>query len=182
MALLPIIVEGDPRLRQKATRIRNVDDRLRKLAADMHETMVDAPGVGLAAPQIGLSRRLIVVNVPADYNEEGDPAVVLSLVNPEIVRAHGRVVATEGCLSIPNWIGDVPRADAITVKAMDLNNKDIRLKATGWVARVLQHEIDHLDGILFVDRIEDKSTLRRPEREPDEAEPAGVGGRGAAGR
>ena len=182
MALLPIIVEGDPRLRQKATRIRNVDDRLRKLAADMHETMVDAPGVGLAAPQIGLSRRLIVVNVPADYNEEGDPAVVLSLVNPEIVRAHGRVVATEGCLSIPNWIGDVPRADAITVKAMDLNNKDIRLKATGWVARVLQHEIDHLDGILFVDRIEDKSTLRRPDREPDEVESTGVGGRDAARR
>ena len=76
----------------------------------------------------------------------------------------------------------IPRADAITVKAMDLNNKDIRLKATGWVARVLQHEIDHLDGILFVDRIEDKSTLRRPDREPEEVEPAGVGGRGAAKR
>ena len=179
MAILPIVLEGDPRLRQKATRIRSVDDSLRKLAADMHETMLDAPGVGLAAPQIGVLRRLIVVNVPEGYDEEGAPAVVLSLVNPEIVKAHGREVATEGCLSIPGWIGDVPRADAITVKAMNLDNKDIRLKLQGWPARVVQHEIDHLDGILFVDRIEDRSTLRRPDREPEpahaEAEPAGVG-------
>ena len=181
MALLEIVLEGDKRLRQKATKVRSVDESLRKLAADMHETMLDAPGVGLAAPQVGVMRRLIVVNVPEDYEEEGEPATVLTLVNPEIVRAQGREVGTEGCLSIPGWIGDVPRSDAITVKAMDLNNKDIRLKARGFVARVLQHEIDHLDGILFVDRIEDKTTLRRPEApdEEDVGEPVGAG-RGVA--
>ena len=165
MAILDIILEGDPRLRQRATRIRAVDDALRRLAADMHETMLAAPGVGLAAPQVGITRRLIVVHVPENY-EEGEPATTLTLVNPEIVKAQGRVIGQEGCLSIPGWVGDVPRADLITVKAIDLNNKPVRLKARDFVARVLQHEIDHLDGILFVDRIEDRSTLVRvPEDE-----------------
>jgi peptide deformylase len=166
MAILEIVLEGDPRLRQKATKVRHVDDSLRKLAADMHETMVDAPGVGLAAPQVGILRRLIVVHVPPDYEEEGDPAVTLALVNPEIVKAQGRVVGPEGCLSIPGWVGDVPRSEAITVKAMDLDNRAVRLKLHGYPARVVQHEIDHLDGILFVDRVEDKATLHRvPERD-----------------
>ena len=159
MAILDIVLEGDPRLRQKATKIRAADDQLRRLAADMHETMLAAPGVGLAAPQIGVSRRLIVVHVPEDYDEDGSPATTLTLINPEIVKAQGRQVGPEGCLSIPGWVGDVPRADLITVKAVDLDNKPICLKKTGFVARVLQHEIDHLDGILFVDRVEDKSTL-----------------------
>jgi len=160
MAILPIILEGNPRLRQKATKIRRVDDSLRKLAADMHETMVDAPGVGLAAPQVAITLRLIVVNVPENYDQEGDPAIILTLVNPEIVKAVGRVVGTEGCLSIPGWIGDVPRSETITIKAMDLDNRAVRLKLRGYSARVVQHEIDHLDGILFVDRIEDRLTLR----------------------
>ena len=168
MAILDIILEGDPRLRQKATRIRAVDDALRRLAADMHETMLAAPGVGLAAPQVGITRRLIVVHVPEDY-EEGAPATTLTLVNPEIVRSQGRELGTEGCLSIPGWVGEVPRFESVTVKGMDLDNKDVRIKARGFVARVLQHEIDHLDGILFVDRVEDKSTLHRvPERETTE--------------
>jgi len=161
MAILEIVLEGDGRLRQKATRIRHVDDGLRRLAADMHETMLAAPGIGLAAPQIGITRRLIVVHVPENYDVDGEPATTLALVNPEIVKAQGRIVGQEGCLSIPGWIGDVPRADAITVKAIDLDNKPVRLKVKNYVARVLQHEIDHLDGILFVDRIEDRSTLRR---------------------
>lgn len=160
MAILEIVLEGDGRLRQKATRIRHVDDDLRRLAADMHETMLAAPGIGLAAPQIGITRRLIVVHVPENYDVDGEPATTLALVNPEIVKAQGRIVGQEGCLSIPGWIGDVPRADAITVKAIDLDNKPVRLKVKNYVARVLQHEIDHLDGILFVDRIEDRSTLR----------------------
>ena len=161
MAILEIVLEGDARLRQKATRIRHVDDDLRRLAADMHETMLAAPGIGLAAPQIGITRRLIVVHVPENYDVDGEPATTLALVNPEIVKAQGRIVGQEGCLSIPGWSGDVPRADAITVKAIDLDNKPVRLKVKNYVARVLQHEIDHLDGILFVDRIEDRSTLRR---------------------
>jgi len=175
MAILEIVLEGDPRLRQKATRIRSADDALRRLAADMRETMLDAPGVGLAAPQIGILRRLIVVHVPAGHEDDDDPEVNLALINPEIVKAVGRQVGPEGCLSIPGWYGDVPRSDAITVKAMDLDNKDIRLKAQGYLARVIQHEIDHLDGVLFVDRIEDKSSLRRvedDEEDEDAGEPA----------
>jgi len=177
MAILDIVLEGDPRLRQKAIKVRAAEPGLRKLAADMHETMLAAPGVGLAAPQVGINRRLIVVHVPENYIEEGDPATTLTLLNPEIVKAHGRVAGIEGCLSIPGWIGEVPRAEAITVKAMDLDNKPVRLKVRDFVARVLQHEIDHLDGILFVDRVEDKSTLQ-PVPEDEEGEgplPAGAG-------
>jgi peptide deformylase len=173
MAVLDILLEGDPRLRQKALKVRAVDDSLRKLAADMRETVLDAPGIGLAGPQVGVSRRLIVVHLPADYEEEGDPEVDLTLVNPEIVKSQGRQIGPEGCLSIPGWVGDVPRAEVVTVRAMDLTNRDVRIKARGMVARVLQHEIDHLDGILFIDRIEDKSTLRRVEDDDEETgEPA----------
>ncbi len=167
MALMDIVLEGDPRLRQKATRIRSVDDGLRKIAADMFETMLDAPGVGLAGPQVGVMRRIIVVHLPPGYVEEEDPEVSMTLINPEIVKGFGRAVDQEGCLSIPNWVGDVPRLTSITVKAMDLDNRHVRIKAEGMLARVLQHEIDHLDGILFVDRVEDKSTLF--EVEPREA-------------
>jgi peptide deformylase len=160
MPLLEIILEGDPRLRQKATRVRSVDDSLRKLAADMFETMHAAPGVGLAAPQIGVMRRLIVVHVPENHDKEGESELTVALVNPEIVRQHGRVLGYEGCLSIPGWTAEVPRAEIVTVKAIDLDNKPVRIKAKGWAARVLQHEIDHLDGILFFDRVEDKSTIQ----------------------
>jgi peptide deformylase len=158
MAKLEIILEGDPRLRQKAVRVRHVDEGLRKIAADMHETMDAAPGVGLAGPQIGLMRRIIAVHVPKD-EEENQDETRLTLIDPEIVKAHGRVLGQEGCLSIPRWVGEVPRAETITVKAIDLDNKHVRLKAKGFLARVIQHEVDHLDGILFVDRVEDRSTL-----------------------
>jgi peptide deformylase len=174
MALLDIVLEGDPRLRQKATKIRNADESLRKLAADMHETMDDAPGVGLAGPQVGVMRRIIVAFVPGQEIGEGAADVRLTLLNPEIIRGSGREVATEGCLSIPHWIGDVPRMTAITVKAMDLGNKPVRIKAHGYLARVLQHEIDHLDGILFIDRVEDKSTLKEVfDEEEEDAEMVG---------
>jgi peptide deformylase len=168
MAVLQIILEGDPRLRQKASKIRSVDESLRKLAAEMHETMDDAPGVGLAGPQIGVMRRIIVVHVPGEYIGEGEADIRTTLINPEIVKGHGREIATEGCLSIPGWIGDVPRYDLVTVKAMDLNNRDIRIKVQGYYARVIQHEVDHLDGILFVDRVEDKTTLREVQDDEDD--------------
>jgi peptide deformylase len=173
MAKLDILLEGDPRLRQKATKIRGADASLRKLAEDMHETMDAAPGVGLAGPQIGVMRRIIVVHLAAD-EEEGQPEAVMTLLNPEIVKAQGRVLALEGCLSIPGWTGEVPRSEVVTVKAMDLDNKQIRFKARGWLARVVQHEIDHLDGILFVDRVEDRSTLRKiaEDEELEDCEPA----------
>lgn len=172
MALLDIVLEGDPLLRQKAKKIRTVDGSLRRLAADMHETMLDAPGVGLAAPQIGLSIQLLVIHVPENYETEGSPATTLTLVNPEIIKARGRVLGYEGCLSIPGWTAEVPRSESITLKAMGLDNRPLRLKYDGWVARVVQHEVDHLDGILFLDRVEDRSTIQElpdddEERNPD---------------
>jgi peptide deformylase len=161
MALLDIILEGDPRLRQKAVKIKRVDAGLRRLAEDMYETMLDAPGIGLAAPQVGVLLRLITVDVPDDYEEEGSKGASLILINPEIVKATGsQIDPPEGCLSIPNWIGNVPRAQRVVVKARDLDFKEIRVRAEGMVARALQHEIDHLDGILFTDRVVDKSTLK----------------------
>ena len=169
MAILDIILEGDPRLRQKSTKIRTVDAGLRKLAVDMRETMLAAPGVGLAAPQVGVNRRLFVAHIPAGYVEEDDPEFNLALVNPEIVKGYGRVVDLEGCLSIPGWVGEVPRYETITVKGMNLDNRDVRLKLNGYAARVVQHEIDHLDGILFTDKIEDPSTFRRVEDDEDSA-------------
>ena len=177
MAMLEIITEGDPRLRQKANKIRRVDAGLRRLAADMMETMLDAPGVGLAAPQVGVMLRLITVDVPADYQEEGEPHVNLTLINPEVVKATGsQLEPPEGCLSIPHWIGTVPRAQRVVVKARDLDYKEVRIRAEGFLARVLQHEIDHLDGILFTDRVVDKSTLRyvppKPDGERDKVEVA----------
>lgn len=167
MALLEILLEGDERLRQKSLRVRSVDDSLRQLAGDMYETMMHAPGVGLAAPQVGVLRRLIWVHVPENYHDDGEPELSIVLVNPEIVKTRGRALGYEGCLSIPGWVGEVPRAEQITVKGIGLDNRPVRFKAFGWGARVLQHEIDHLEGILFIDRVEDKSTIVQvPDEEP----------------
>lgn len=167
MAILDIVLEGDPVLRRKAVKVRRADDGIRRLADDMYQTMLDAPGVGLAAPQIGKSLRLIVVHVPED-EDEGTPDVSLKLLNPEIIKAHGTQVGPEGCLSIPGWAGDVERAMHITVKGIDMDNKPVRVKASGYLAVVLQHEIDHLDGILFPDRIADKENHLWPVRENSE--------------
>lgn len=163
MATLDIVLEGDPRLRQKATSIRRVDNSIRQLANEMYEMLPEAGGVAVAAPQVGVTRRLIVVRYMA--NEEDDDAeepeeVTYQLVNPEIVRGYGNQVGLEGCLSIPGWVGEVSRFENITVKAIDMENTPVRIKAQGYLARVFQHEIDHLDGILFTDRVEDRDTLR----------------------
>src|ERR687897_342542 len=137
MARLEIITEGDPRLRQKALKIRHAEPGLKQLAADMHETMDLAPGVGLAGPQVGVMRRIIVVHVPEGYDEDDSPDIRLTLLNPEIVKGHGRELAMEGCLSIPGWVGEVPRMSTVTVKALDLDNRPVRIKASGYFARVL---------------------------------------------
>lgn len=168
MAVLDIVLEGDDRLRQKATRIRQVDNSVRKIAADMWETMTHAEGVGLAGPQVGVPRRIIVIQLPAGYDNEDDPEYHFQLINPEIVRGHGRKVGVEGCLSIPGLIGDVPRMTSLTVKAVDMDNRPVRIKANGHLAVIFQHEIDHLDGILYTDRVEDRSTIRL-ETAPDAA-------------
>ena len=169
MAILDIIKEGDPRLRQKAHRIRTAEPGLKAVADDMHETMDAAPGVGRAGPQIGLMRRIIVVHLPEEYLDEGSPELRLTLLNPEIIKGHGEDAGLEGCLSIPGWVGEVRRMTSITVKAMDLNGRGVRIKADDFLARVLQHEIDHLDGILFVDRMDDGAELQ-PDRDEDEAD------------
>jgi peptide deformylase len=174
MAQLDIIVEGHPLLRQKALKIRAADESLRRLAADMHETMLASHGVGLAAPQVGLARRLFVMHVPENYLDEGQPEATLTLINPEIIKAHGRLVGVEACLSIPGWVGEVERSQFVTVRAIDLYNRPLRIKAHGIIARVIQHEVDHLDGILYVDRITDRSKLQYlPEEAETAAAPAG---------
>lgn len=179
MAILDIVLEGDPRLRERATSIRRVDDQIRGLAADMFETIPVANGVAVAAPQVGVTRRLIVIRYnEADEDEEGEDAVgeeiAYRLANPEIVRGHGNQVGLEGCLSIPGWVGEVPRYETVTVKGIDMDNKPVRIKASGYLARVLQHEIDHLDGILFTDRVVDKETLRFVGNDPEDEERAGT--------
>ena len=169
MALLTILIDGDPRLRQKATKVRQVDDELRRVAGDMWETMTEEDGVGLAGPQVGVMRRIITVHVEAGMENEDDPEYRYILINPEIVRGYGDVAALEGCLSIPGWAGEVVRRESVTVKAMDLENKPVRIKAKGYLARVLQHEIDHLDGILYPDRMaEDAKLFRVDDEELDE--------------
>jgi len=169
MSILEIVIEGDPRLRQKATRIRQVDESIRALAEDMYETIPVAEGVAVAAPQVGITRRLIVIRYTEAEEDGSDPVeITYRLANPEIVRGNGRQVGLEGCLSIPGWVGEVPRMETVTVKAIDMDNKPVRIKATGYLARVFQHEIDHLDGILFTDRVEDRSTLRLVEGDEDE--------------
>lgn len=149
-------------LRQKAKKIRKVDASLQKLIDDMIETMEDAPGQGLAAPQIGLSLRLIVIDaLPGEDDAEDAKTVQLQLINPEIVEQRDEMVGEEGCLSIPGYIGIVRRSKFITVKAMNRRGKEIKLKASHNLARVLQHEIDHLDGILYTDRLEKPEDLFR---------------------
>lgn len=148
MAIRKIVVLGGPRekvLRAKAKKVSRFDQYLERLVNDLWETMHDAPGVGLAAPQVGESVRVLV----AQYEDNK-----VALVNPEIMKSDGEELGTEGCLSIPGFVGDnVPRATAITVKGRDPKGKEIRLQADGWWARVLQHEIDHLDGVLYIDHI-----------------------------
>lgn len=171
MAVREIIFPDNPILRRKAIKVKTFDDRLKKLIDDMVETMDTANGVGLAAPQIALSQRVIVVRLPDDEHsreEFGERAGVLyALVNPEIARASEETeVGVEGCLSIPGYVGEVERNCAVTIKAQDARGKKIRIKAEGWLARVFQHEIDHLDGVLYIDRATDVWKLGEREGEP----------------
>ena len=160
MSVRPILSADAPVLREKAKRVKKYDASLRALVDEMFETLREAHGLGLAAPQVGLSLRLCVIDMPAD-EEEGTPARSFALVNPEIVRKLGEQTDEEGCLSLPGYAGEVTRAAVVTVKGFDAEGKPIRIKGEGLLARCLQHEIDHLDGILFVDRLESLDKLRR---------------------
>lgn len=143
MAILEIIKHPDPRLRKKATAVTKFDRRTKQLVRDMIETMRDAAGLGLAGPQVGRSKRLFV------YEDENGAE---ALINPEIVHSEGDVVGSEGCLSIPRLHGDVPRFAEVHITGLNRHGKRVRVEAEGLLARVLQHEIDHLDGVLFIDK------------------------------
>ena len=161
--MLDIIKIGDARLRKRSKPIRRFDDKLKKFAEDMVETMRVADGVGLAAPQVGINERFIVVEMPEEgFEDDPQAGQLFVVVNPKIIRTRGqKEPGDEGCLSIPGYIGEVMRYPSITIKGQDLNGKEIRIKAFDFLARAFQHEIDHLDGVLFIDHIEDPEKLRR---------------------
>ena len=142
-------------LRRRAQPVRVITPDVRALIDRMFEIMREARGLGLAAPQVGVSRRILVA-------QQEDQKI--ALVDPEILHAEGEEVATEACLSIPGLLGDVPRAARVTVRGRNRRNRFVTIEATGLLARILLHEIDHLDGILFTDRVRDPKTLRRAEQ------------------
>ena len=156
MTLRKIVTLPEPVLRRKARAIAKFDKNLQTLIDDMVETMRDAPGVGLAAPQIGLSERLIVVEYferDEDEEKENAPKKVWAVLNPEIIKAsEEKLLGVEGCLSIPGLVGEVERHASVQVKGLNRHGKPLKIKAEGWLARIFQHEIDHLNGVLFTDR------------------------------
>lgn len=150
MGLREIRKLGDDILRKKSRTVDKIDDRIKTLLDDMVETMYHAQGVGLAAPQVGILKRVVVIDV-------GDERGVLKLINPEIVESEGIQIDVEGCLSVPNMRGNVERPKQVVVRALNENGGQIKIEGTGLLAVALCHEIDHLNGILFVDKIkEDK--------------------------
>ena len=162
MAIMPVIKMDNPLLHQKAKKVRKIDDSIQKLIDDMVETMHDVGGVGLAAPQVGVPLQVVVIQLPED--EE-----VITLINPEIVKTpEDTEMMTEGCLSLPGYRGEVKRFTSVTVKARDSQGKPIRIKGEGLLAQVLQHEVDHINGIVFVDHLESMNDLHALEEEGEE--------------
>ena len=158
MAVLSIRNFPDPTLKQKAKRVRAIDGSIRKLISDMIETMHSVPErVGLAAPQVGVSLRVIVIGLPE--------AEDIAIVNPKIVRRRGERLINEGCLSVPGYFGQVQRAESVTVKGRDQSGKEIRIKAEGLLAQALEHEIDHVNGVLYLDHLESMDKLYKIEPE-----------------
>ena len=152
MTVLPIRTVPDPVLRQKASRVKTIDKSVKKLIDEMLETMHSASGVGLAAPQLGIPLRVIVIGIPEE--EE------IALINPQIVRRTGERLVTEGCLSIPGYFAQVPRAELVRAKGLDRTGKEIRLKANDLLAQALEHEIAHLNGVLYTDYLESMDELQ----------------------
>lgn len=157
MAILPIRIVPDPVLREKARKVPQIDASIQRLIDDMIDTMRDAPGVGLAAPQVGISLRVIVIETP-DMEEP------LALINPEIVRNSGERRVEEGCLSIPGYKAEITRAVNVSVKGLTRDGRQIRIKASDDLfAQALEHEVDHVDGILYTDYLESPDQLMRLE-------------------
>ena len=152
MPLLNIVTVPDPVLRRKAHKVTEFGKDFQTLVDDMIETLRDAPGVGLAAPQVGISEQLIVIEY-GDDDDETVPKRLFVVANPEIIQTSETVVeGLEGCLSVPDLVGSVDRFENIVVKGLNRHGKPIKIKAKDWLARIFQHEIDHLNGILFTDR------------------------------
>ncbi len=180
MALREVLKFPDKRLRLVSKPISEVTDAIRELANDMLEVMYDEPGIGLAAPQVAEPVRLIVVDT--EWNQEDGEKNPLILVNPEVHEPQGKIAWTEGCLSVPDFEAEVERAEQVILQAMDLDGNDVRIEAEGLQAVCFQHEIDHLDGVLFIDLIsrlkrnlyvqKRKKQLRRELEEADSASPA----------
>jgi peptide deformylase len=173
VAVRPILNFDQPVLRERAKRVSRVDTSIQRLMDDLAETMLAAPGAGLAAPQIGIGLRVAVI--------KGDDNQIWALANPEIVKHDGVQVGYEGCLSYPGWVGEVARHETVVVKGRNRRGKEVRIKSSGFTARAFQHEIDHLDGILFIDRLTNLDTLRRVEDLQGEEQEEGAAASAAAG-
>ncbi|MGH8188996.1 MAG: peptide deformylase [Steroidobacteraceae bacterium] len=174
MALLPILEFPDPRLRARAQPVEQVDRELRKLIDDMFETMYAAPGIGLAATQVNVPKRVLVVDISGNRKEP------LALINPELLSREGVEETEEGCLSVPGVYDKVTRAEHIRVRALDREGRTIELEAKGLLAVCIQHEIDHLDGKLFVDYLSElkRTRIRRKlEKERKDRKPSALGSR-----
>jgi len=181
MAVRKVITLNDERLRQKAKKVKQFTPALKQLAADMLETMRAHQGVGLAGPQIGVMQRIFVAEIPASRSGTDEPhpqsGTSYILINPEIIQSADTLVeGREGCLSIPTWYGLVERPEWVEVHAQDLNGKKIKLKVDDLLARIFQHELDHLNGVLFIDHIKDREKLWQvlPEEEITETTEAVV--------
>ncbi len=162
MAVLPIVRVPEGVLRQKTKKVKKIDAAIQKLIDDMIETMHDAPGVGLAANQVGISLRLCVIHVPGDD--------VVTLINPEIVRRSGTRQCDEGCLSLPGYKGIVPRSEKVVVKGLNRDGRPVRYHASDLFAEAIEHELDHLDGKLYFDLLDSVEELQplRPGEDYDE--------------
>ena len=157
MAILPIKIYGDPVLRKKAKEIKKVDDSIRRLAFDMLKTLKEAGGIGLAANQIGEDKKLFVIDRSFFTTTPGEDSPLI-VINPVLVESRGEQTAEEGCLSIPGTYADVTRQLEVLVKGIDLDEREIKIEGKGFLSRVLLHEIDHLNGLLFIDHL---SSIRR---------------------
>jgi peptide deformylase len=164
MAIKQIITAENPLLRQKAKKVTRFGDSLKALVEDMFDTLHEANGLGLAAPQIGVSQRVFIVELPPEYDDEDNevaPQETYVLVNPEIVKTRGEEEMEEGCLSIPGYRGMVKRALSVTIKGQDLDGRPVRYRADELLAQAFQHENDHLEGVLYIDRLESPDKLWR---------------------
>jgi peptide deformylase len=179
MAVRPIVFSENPLLRERSRHVRRASSDTQRLVDDMVETMVEANGIGLAAIQVGVPERVIVVQLPpepepeAEGEQNPDSGELYVVINPELARKSREVEdGIEGCLSVPGWVGEVSRHSAVTVKGLDRRGQRVRIKAEGLLARVFQHEIDHCDGILFTDHIEDPDRIWPVEEGQEEASEA----------